>query len=132
MDATQQAKHFVSTIGHLNFSLPPVLDIEVEPSNNSRALRSAIREWLAHVEKATGCRPIIYTNKYYWQKHLDNNFSDYPLWIGDYSTGDTALTSIPWEFWQYTDKGKVTGISGMVDKSRFDGSTAKLNQLSCS
>ncbi|MDD7805605.1 MAG: GH25 family lysozyme [Endozoicomonas sp. (ex Botrylloides leachii)] len=131
LDAIEQAKHFINTIAHENLSLPSVLDIEIEPIGSNQSLQASVKDWLVYVEKATGCRPIIYTNKHYWLTYLADHFTDYPLWIGDYTTSDNRMVSIPWAFWQYTDKGKVTGINGIVDKSHFDGNAVKLNKFSC-
>ncbi|WP_263078205.1 GH25 family lysozyme [Endozoicomonas sp. Mp262] len=132
LDPIKQAEHFISATANHNLILPPVLDVEVEPSGSSHELRTAIKQWLTHVEKNTGCRPVLYTNKHFWNRHLNNNFENYPLWISDYTTNEKALTGIPWEFWQYTEQGQVQGVSNPVDENRFYGDLATLNQLKCS
>jgi GH25 family lysozyme M1 (1,4-beta-N-acetylmuramidase) len=34
-----------------------------------------------------------------------------------------------WTIWQYTDSGSVSGISGAVDRDRFNGSSSRLLAL---
>ncbi|WP_330924272.1 glycoside hydrolase family 25 protein [Candidatus Sororendozoicomonas aggregata] len=131
-DALTQAKHFIKTTGDVAHPLPPVLDVEVNPSDGSESLRAAVKIWLKHVEQQTGCRPIIYTNRNYWSRHFDASFNDYPLWISEYTTAEDRLRSIPWSFWQFTERGRVAGVSGLVDKSRFRGDVTQLDSLSCS
>lgn len=55
-----------------------------------------------------------------------------PLWWAKYS--DTAPTRLPacwkeWTFWQYTCEGTVPGITGNVDRNRFQGDEAQLRAL---
>ncbi len=130
-DALTQAKHFMKITGDVAHPLPPVLDVEVNPSGGSESLRAAVKIWLRHVEQQTGCRPIIYTSKHYWSQHFDSSFNEYPLWISEYTTTEDNLGNIPWAFWQYTEKGRVAGVSGLVDKSRFRGDVTQLDNLGC-
>ncbi len=131
-DAVEQAKHFINTTKHNNLPLPAVLDIEVEPSGSSSEFRTSIKKWLTYVEKNTGCRPIIYTNKHFWDHHLDNSFNDYTLWISDYTTNAKSVETLPWKFWQYSEQGHVQGVSSPVDKNRFRGDLSALDMMKCS
>lgn len=128
-DALEQARHFLKTTNSFNFSLPPVLDVEVAPDGNVDEFQQAVKQWLVHVKQTTGCTPIIYSGKYFWEQYLKSEFSDYPIWISDYTTESRRVADIPWEFWQYTEKGQVDGVSGLVDQSRFQGTEAKLKSL---
>ncbi len=68
-----------------------------------------------------GCRPIIYSDKNFWNEYLKETFSHYTVWISDYSNERSDVASINWAFWQFTDQGKTEGVSGFVDQSRFKG-----------
>lgn len=128
-DAIEQANHFLTTIADFDFSLPPVLDVEIAPDGSMESFQQAIELWVNVVEAATGCTPIIYTGKSFWNRYLKNNFSDHPVWISDYTADGGKVAAIPWEFWQFTDNGSVEGVSGPVDESRYRGDESTLKQL---
>lgn len=131
-DPVAQAKHFIDQIKDYQFSLPPVLDIEVAPVQNDVNFRQDIQTWLQHVADSSGCTPIIYSNKSFWQRYLKQHFSHYPLWISDYTTDPESIANMSWLFWQYSQQGQVDGIGSPVDKSIFKGSAEDLaGQESC-
>jgi len=125
-DALEQAQHFLSSTRDFSLSLPPVLDVEVQPSGSKKAFIQGVKTWIATVEAATGCQPILYTNKSFWNDYLVQDFQDAAVWISDYTTHAANVASIPWKFWQFTDNGKAQGVSGVVDQSRYQGSQESL------
>ena len=65
------------------------------------------------IEEA-GYQPMIYSNMLWEAYHLNlEELADYPIWYADYE----ALPQTPYQFdyWQYTNEGRVDGISGNVD-----------------
>ena len=131
-DAKSQAEHFLKTVGDYGQALPPALDIEVDQDVPPATYAAAIRTWVTVVEEALGCKPIIYTDRPFWNEHVNMNFDGYPLWLADY----TAKPTLPdgwtqWVFWQHSDKGNVPGIVGNVDQNFFNGDTADVQQLRC-
>ena len=62
--------------------------------------------------KAAGYYPGIYANPDYIDHYYGKEiFEKYDLWVAHY----TSKTSREARLWQYSDKGKVSGISGGVD-----------------
>ena len=61
----------------------------------------------------------IYANYDYVKNVLPQWAAMYPLWLARYNsiTGDVKPFNI--EMWQYTSNGKVNGINGAVDLSRY-------------
>lgn len=61
----------------------------------------------------------IYANYDYVKNVLPSWSSMYPLWLARYNsiTGDVKPFNI--EMWQYTSNGKVKGITGAVDLSKY-------------
>lgn len=61
----------------------------------------------------------IYANYDYVKNVLPKWAATYPLWLARYNsiTGDVKPFNI--EMWQYTSNGKVDGITGAVDLSRY-------------
>lgn len=130
-DALTQAKHFLATTG-LKHRLPPVLDIEITQSVDPKDIRKGAKTWLETVKNKTGCTPIIYTNRYFWNDNLNSDFNIYPLWIADYSNRLTLPNHISrWLFWQNSQSGRVEGIYGAVDKDEYQGTLSDLHELSC-
>jgi len=135
IDPVIQAKVFCEAVGDFN-SLPPVLDLEAAGSKGER-LNYKVRQFLDETERITNIRPIIYSSGGFWRSYLayeKRAHTDwaraYPLWIAQY----TNLWPTPlypwagWEFWQYTDKGKIPGIITHVDLNWFNGSLEELER----
>lgn len=113
---------FLKTVKLEAGDLPAVLDIETTGGLGAGELCDRAAIWLAAVEKATQMRPIIYTYPGFWDKLGTTRFADYPLWIAHYTSAEQPW--IPgwksWTFWQYSDTGSVSGVSGNVDVNIFE------------
>lgn len=76
---------------------------------------------MAELERLTGYRPVFYSNAYdaraLWEKRL----SRYPLWVAEYGSSRAPSTGSwrTWEGFQYSDKGRIPGVRGLVDLDRF-------------
>jgi lysozyme len=46
-----------------------------------------------------------------------------------FSVGTVPSVWHNWTFWQYTDAGKVSGVSGKVDGNRFNGTVDDLKSF---
>lgn len=131
--ADAEANFFIeNTKGYIGKAIP-VLDWEdSDTSNVAWALR-----WLQLVEKAYGCKPMIYmsesvANRYDWSSVANG---DYGLWcakyrdtIPDYNWDMASAGSAPsvkyWKtiaLWQWTSVGRLNGYSGNLDCSIFYG-----------
>jgi lysozyme len=110
--------------------LPPVIDVEATGGLSAKTIASKVRAWTARVEAAIGVKPIVYTGKYFWRDEVGapTDFADNALWIAQYTSKcpDLPAPWATWTFWQYSDKGKVAGITGNVDINRFNGTVADL------
>lgn len=63
----------------------------------------------------------MYTYSYFAQTNIDDRLNGYSLWIANYGV-NTPQSNPIWNSWvgfQYSDKGKVSGISGDVDLDEF-------------
>ncbi|ARS37092.1 glycoside hydrolase family 25 protein [Pontibacter actiniarum] len=126
-----QIKLFTSTVTLEAGDLPPVLDIEVsDPKVSSENLRRDIREWLEGVTVHYGVRPIIYTSQNYYRRYLQGHFPEYHFWIARYSAVKPEIHHTDsWMFWQYTDRGSISGINSAVDINFFAGDFEQLSSL---
>ncbi len=114
-EGTTQAENFIQTVGALDGSLPPVVDLEFYGDYASDPLskketRRILDDLLAALEEYYGVKPIIYTTtKAYYQYLFGGNYGEYPLWMRN-----TYLEPffVDWEFWQYSDQGYLEGYDG--------------------
>lgn len=128
-NSTEQAALFIKTVALKKGDFPPVLDIEQMPKKQTMAqLKVGIRNWLELVEKHYGVQPIIYSGERFYKDFLKDDFSEYTFWIANYNFFVENLKS-DWQFWQFTEMGTITGISGFVDVNIFNGSDAELEAL---
>jgi formylglycine-generating enzyme required for sulfatase activity/GH25 family lysozyme M1 (1,4-beta-N-acetylmuramidase) len=158
--AHEEAQKFLSVArtyvgaGHL----PPALDIEDSPSENSypyglgaAVLSQWARDWCSEVKQSTGVTPMIYTTRWYARNYFQSDLSQYLLWVPTYPTfPDADPGSLgPWSTWTFqqyrtdpttqgTDPGSTTepytpgtcpGVSGYADLDSFNGDLDALNAL---
>ncbi|WP_233576136.1 lysozyme [Saccharopolyspora rhizosphaerae] len=140
-DGATQANRFLDIIDYKNDgkTLPPVLDLEVDPSGGSCYGKSVneMNQWTKSfndtVKQRTGKDPIIYANPSFWKQCMGGTdaFKDHELWLAAYEVDSPTVPKgfQDWDFWQYTDKGKVPGISGSTDINQFREGFERLKQL---
>lgn len=107
--------------------LPAVLDLEVTDGMANAVVVSRAKQWLAHIEAATGRKPIVYTAAF-MSATIGTSFGAYPLWVANYGASCPSMPSgwTDWRFWQDSSTGTVPGISGNVDTNEFQGTLAQL------
>lgn len=124
-DGKIQAKNFIETVPNKKDALPPVIDLEYD----SNCINTYTREQLLqeiqtmHDRLSThyGKQPIFYISKSFYNIVIAGEFKNTPLWVREYQ-GNPQLKNDPeWLFWQYTNQGKIKGISTTVDLNVFNG-----------
>lgn len=125
-NSLEQAELFIKTVRLEKGDLPPVLDIERLPENQSmERLKLGLRRWLTKIEAHYKVKPIIYTGERYYDDFLKKEFSDYLFWIANYNFYREKMEE-DWLFWQFTEKASVSGIKGNVDVNIFNGDLEQL------
>lgn len=133
IDPVIQAQAFVETVGQFT-SLPPVLDLEVAGCKGER-LNHKVKLFLEEVKRLTRRTPIIYTSGGFWRPYMTYEkrthadwAREYPLWMAKYTTlwPNPIYPWAGWDFWQYSDSGKLPGIKTHVDLNWFNGSEQEL------
>jgi lysozyme len=125
-NSLEQAELFIKTVTLEKGDLPPVLDIEKLPKNQSVAnLKLGLKRWLKAIESHYGVKPIIYTGERYYDDFLKEEFSDYLFWIANYNFYREEIGE-DWLFWQFTEKAAVPGIKGKVDVNIYNGDLQQL------
>jgi lysozyme len=125
-NSLEQAALFIKNVSLQKGDLPPVLDIEQLPKNQSLdSLKVGLKRWLKAVEKHYQVKPIIYTGERYYDNFLKEEFSDYLFWIANYNFYKEQI-EIDWLFWQFSEKATVPGIKGNVDVNIYNGDVQQL------
>lgn len=128
-NSLEQANFFIKTVKLKKGDLPPVLDIEKLPKNQSLdSLKIGLKRWLLKVENFYGVKPIIYSGDKYFTDFLEKQFSGYTFWIANYSIFDENIDK-NWQFWQFTENANIDGIKGNVDLNIFNGTKNQLKYL---
>jgi len=133
VDPVLQAQVFCETAGEFT-SLRPVLELKSAGARGER-LNYKVRQFLQEVEKITARRPIICTNEGFWRGSMAYEKSAHTDWAVEYPLWTTQFTTLwpnpvypwaVWDFWQYSDKGRIPGILTGVKLNWFAGSEAEL------
>lgn len=130
-DPEQQAEHFLTAVSFGSGALPPTLDIEISGGQSASTICEGIGVWLAKVKDVTGQTPLVYTAPTFWATLNTARFGEYPLWVAEYGVSSPKIPSgwKSWTFWQHSESGTVSGISGSVDLNLFQGTLAQLHAL---
>ncbi|CAG6396706.1 Lysozyme M1 [Actinacidiphila cocklensis] len=134
-----QATYFASHGGAWsadNLTLPGMLDLEGGCYGKSAAsMQSWVLDFYNTYKANTGRDVVIYTSASWWNSCTGGwggMSARSPLNVAHWTSA--ASPTIPsgfpyWTFWQYTDSGSVSGISGAVDRDRFSGDSSRLLAL---
>ncbi|MFC4618356.1 GH25 family lysozyme [Camelliibacillus cellulosilyticus] len=115
--AEHEAAHFLKTVKNIKADLPLVLDLETDNGLTKDALSKAAQLFLETVKKESGQDVMLYTYTNFAKTRLTRLLRPFPLWIAHYGRETPGKNGI-WDNWrafQYTNKGRVAGISGDVD-----------------
>ncbi|TWJ31310.1 GH25 family lysozyme [Micromonospora sagamiensis] len=122
-------------------TLPAALDVEGNPYSggycyglSTTGMRNWIQDFLNTYRSRTGRYAVIYTTTSWWNQCTGSwtgPWGNHPLWIARWSSSPGTLPAgAPfWSFWQYTDSGTVSGISGGVDRNYWNGDRSRLIAL---
>jgi lysozyme len=128
LTGAEQADNYISIVPKEAGMLPPVLDLEVSGKDH-RAMLYEISAFLNRLEHHYGMKPIIYTDLNHYTEYIKGQFEDYTIWIGEAFFPIQWSNVTHWTFWQYCDRGHISGIPQPVDLNAFYGDRDRLNAL---
>ena len=124
-DAKTQAHLFYDFIKDYSYALVPVLDVEDNSKNISKAqLAAAVKAFTDEFTAISGQPVMIYTFPYFMKNNFDTSFkwSQYKLWIAHYNVSapmeGISSSWMPeslwcwsrWDMWQYTSTGTLSSV----------------------
>lgn len=125
MDPVEQFNNFAALYDAQQQDLIPFIDVEKKGNNSNEQFCDKLDTFLALFVKRYGFKPLIYTPLNFYNNILLGRYNDYKFMIARYKEDDPILRDgRPYILWQYTERGRVKGISGHVDQSRFHDSAS--------
>jgi len=119
-EAVEEAEFVLEQLEDYELQLPVVFDPELIRDDTARTDNVTGEQFtlntIAFCEKIkeAGFAPMIYSNML-WEAELFDltRLAAYPIWYADYES--VPQTPYHFRFWQYSEKGTVDGIKGLVD-----------------
>ena len=133
----KQAYNFIDTVGKLQKGkLIPAVDMELtlaekdNPPDKDEVVKN-LKEFLTELEKEYKVKPMIYAQKDYFDKYLNDDFKDYPRWVRNVFFPIWIENGDDWTVWQYNDHGRLEGYGGedFIDFNVINNSKGGLDAL---
>ena len=123
-EAVEEAEAALSAVGGIPLELPIFIDMEFSgeyPEGRADLLspsqRAAVATAFCETVRNGGYLPGVYAGQNFLKAYLDYfSVSRYTVWLASY-TVDNKLPFFDkrYDIWQFTDRGKVDGITGYAD-----------------
>ena len=114
-----QAEHFIDIVPIDASALPPVIDLEHAQNcgldQPVEEVRAEISVMISKLRRHYGKDPILYTTNSFYSDWLQQAFPANPIWIRDIQKYPALPDGRDWTIWQYSHRGRVSGIEGEVD-----------------
>lgn len=131
-EAKEEAEFFVSNIKGLEPDCRLAMDFEVFDGLSVSTINEISKVFLETVAKLSGKECVIYSDAYNAREVFSKELAeDYPIWVADYFVEEPESNG-KWNFWvgfQYSDRGRINGIDGNVDRDYFTNGVF-LNEVS--
>ncbi len=120
-EAVREADYFASVIEGTSPDCLLAMDFEYFGGLSSSEVNEISRAFLERLESVTQKKVMVYSDAYNAGNVFNASLSSYPLWIAEYGVEEPELYA-NWSSWtgfQYSDTGRVGGISDYVDLDKF-------------
>ncbi len=123
----EQAELFIAHVPKDDTALPPVIDIEIDLTKDKKQIRRELQELSSRLENYYHKQPILYVTYDTYETYVQGNFQN-PIWIRDILKPPT-IKDRRWLLWQYSNRGRVPGITTYVDINVLNGGVEDLIRL---
>lgn len=115
-EAREQAKYVIDTLNGITLELPIAFDWENWNNFNSYNISltdiNLIADAFINEVTKHGYQGTLYSSKYYLENIWEVGSKD--TWLAHYTSSKSSYSK-PYTMWQFSNKGKVDGINGLVD-----------------
>lgn len=118
-----QLNNFTAQCRAEDQDLIPMIDIETRSGLSDEEFTDSLITFLKLVEYHYHQKPLLYTGANFYDHYLSGGMvDDYKIMIAQYTEIEPKLIDgRDITMWQYTGKGRIAGVKGNIDKSRFVG-----------
>lgn len=129
-DPKTQFDNFQSIVDRSKQDLVPMIDVEEIVGVGEELFKERLHTFVQLIEEYYGKKPLIYSQNSFFNRHLADRYSSYPLMIARYHTQQPRLDNdIKWTIWQFTEEGKLDGIRGYVDLNILNNEVASIDDI---
>ena len=118
VEAVEEASMVINLLSGYGIQLPVYMDVEASGGRGdsiSVSQRTANIKAFCGTIQSAGYKAGVYANKTWLSSYINTSqISNYHIWLAQYAKEPT-YTGSRYDMWQYTSKGRVSGISGNVD-----------------
>ena len=118
VEAVEEASMAVGLASGYGLNYPIFLDVESSGGRGdgvSKEMRTAVCKAFCATVQNSGYSAGVYANKTWFTEKINTgSLTGYKIWLAQYASAPT-YTATKYDMWQYSSKGKVSGISGNVD-----------------
>lgn len=118
VEAVEEASMAIDLVKGYGLNYPLFLDVEGSGGRAdgiSRDMRTAVCRTFCQTVQNSGISAGVYANKTWFTEKINTaNLTSYKLWLAQYASAPT-YTATRYDLWQYSSKGRVSGISTNVD-----------------
>lgn len=121
-EAKAEAEFFVANIKGTEPECKLAMDFESFDDLSVEEINEISKVFLERVQELSGKECIIYSDAYNAREVFDEELArKYAIWVADYFVEEPENNG-KWSSWvgfQFTDRGRINGIDGNVDRDKF-------------
>lgn len=119
-DLKKQLKNFTTQCRPEDQDILPMIDVETIKGIDQKSFCDSLLKFLDMVEEYYKQKPLVYTYTNFYNAYLQGKLNGYKIMIAQYTAREPYLEDgYDITMWQYTAKGRINGVNGYIDKSRF-------------
>lgn len=113
-DGTEQAEHYINTVGDLYGELRPAVKLTLYGAyklrmRSAEKVREQLNKYLDRIKQEYGRRAVIMCDSDCYEKYIKPYFSDQTLWLIDHFNEPDENTD--WALWEYNPRVRSLGYS---------------------
>ena len=118
VEAVEEASMAVNLASGYGLNYPIFLDVESSGGRGdgiSKETRTEVCKAFCATVQNSGYSAGVYANKNWFSEKINTgSLTSYKIWLAQYASAPT-YSATRYDMWQYSSKGKVSGINGDVD-----------------
>lgn len=118
VEAVEEASMALNLVKGYGLEYPIFIDVEASGGRGDgigSSARTAVCQAFCQTVQNSGYSAGVYSNKNWFSEQINtSSLTGYKIWLAQYAAAPT-YTATRYDMWQYSSKGKVSGISGNVD-----------------